>query len=366
MTRPVLAAVDIGGTKTAAALVRGGTVLVRTQAPTPATAGAAAVLDTAAELVRSLGGAPVAVGVGAPGLVDPATGRVTAATSSIREWSEVDVVAGLGVRLGLPGAVLNDGQAFTLGEAVHGAGRELPTVLGVAVGTGVGGGVLAAGRLLTGRHGAAGHLGHVPVPQAAGRPCPCGATGHVEAVASGPAMTAAYAARAGRPQAAASGLVTASGHAAGDLPEVVRRARAGDPDARAVLALAGEALGTALAGLANTLDPDAVVIGGGAAVAELLDALRPAFAAACLPVLGTVPLVPAALGTDAQLVGAAEAALRALPSRIDPAGPTRAAPTGVAASQVDAGLAGGRQQRSAGRRHRDGSAAAAPQRTVVR
>lgn len=315
MTAPVVAAVDIGGTKTAAALVRGGTVLARIQAPTPATDGAAAVLDTAAALVRSLGGAPVAVGVGAPGLVDPGTGRVTAATSSIRGWSDVDVVAGTRTRLGLPGAVLNDVQAFTLGEAVHGAGRGLPTVLGVAVGTGVGGGVLAAGRLLTGRRGAAGHVGHVPVPQAVGLPCPCGATGHVEAVAAGPAMAAGYAARTG-----AVGVA---------LTEVVRRARAGDPAALAVITRAGEALGTALAGLANTLDPDVVVVGGGAAVPELLDALRPAFAASCLPVLGEVALVPAALGTDAQLVGAAEAALRALPQPTGGAVSSPPAPSGV-------------------------------------
>ncbi|MGV9808821.1 ROK family protein [Micromonospora chersina] len=297
MTVPLVAAVDIGGTKTAAALVRGATVLARTQAPTPARDGAAAVLDAAAALVRSLGGTPAAVGVGAPGLVDPNTGLLTAATSSISQWAGVDVPGQLRARLGLPGVVLNDVQAFTLGEAVHGAGRNLPTVVGVAVGTGIGGGVHAAGTLLTGRLGAAGHLGHVPVPQAVGLPCPCGTTGHVEAVAAGPAMAAAYTARTGEPVA---------------LPEVVDRARAGDATARAVLAEAGAALGTALAGLANALDPDRIVIGGGAAVPELLAAAAPAFAAACMPVLGAVPLVPAALGADAALIGAAEAARRAL------------------------------------------------------
>ncbi|MDG4800189.1 ROK family protein [Micromonospora sp. WMMD980] len=304
MTAPLLAALDIGGTKTAAALVRGGAVLVRTQAPTPARDGAAAVLDRAAELIRSLGGHPVAVGVGAPGLVDPATGLLTAATSSIDDWSRVDVPGALRRRLGLPGTVLNDVQAFTLGEAVHGAGRGLPTVIGVAVGTGIGGGVHAAGTLLTGRSGAAGHLGHLPVPQALGRPCPCGATGHVEAVAAGPAVAARYAERTGDPV---------------DLPEVVRRARAGDHVARTVLVEAGAALGTALAGLANVLDPDRIVIGGGAAVPELLAAAGPACTAACMPVLGAVPLVPAALGADAALVGAAEAARRVLDLPTTPA-----------------------------------------------
>ncbi|MCZ7438798.1 ROK family protein [Micromonospora sp. WMMC241] len=297
MTAPLLAAVDIGGTKTAAALVRAGAVLTRTQAPTPARDGAAAVLDRAAALVRSLGADPAAVGVGAPGLVDPTTGLLTAATSSISDWSRVDVPGALRDRLDLPATVLNDVQAFTLGEAAHGAGRGLPTVIGVAVGTGIGGGVHAAGTLLTGRTGAAGHLGHLPVPQAAGRPCPCGATGHVEAVAAGPAVAARYSESTGEQV---------------DLPEVVRRARAGDDIAGAVLADAGAALGTALAGLANVLDPDRIVIGGGAAVPELVAAAAPAFAAACMPVLGPVPFVPAALGADAALVGAAEAALRML------------------------------------------------------
>ncbi|GGR99251.1 transcriptional regulator [Micromonospora fulviviridis] len=297
MTHPLVAAVDIGGTKTAVALVRDGAVLARTQAPTPARDGAAAVLDNVAALVRSLGDAPVAVGVGAPGLVDPSTGLLTAATSSISDWSRVDVPAALRARLGLPGVALNDVQAFTLGEAVHGAGRGLPIVIGVAVGTGIGGGVHVAGTLLTGRRGAAGHLGHIPVPQAVGRPCPCGVTGHVEAVAAGPAIAAAYAEHTGDVIA---------------LPEVVRRAHRGDATAARVLAEAGAALGTALAGLANALDPDRIVLGGGAAVPELVAAAEPAFAAACMPVLGAVPLVPAALGGDAPLVGAAEAACRGL------------------------------------------------------
>ncbi|SBT42297.1 ROK family protein [Micromonospora auratinigra] len=316
MTFPLVAAVDIGGTKTAAALVRGGAVLARTQAPTPARDGAAAVLDTAAALVRSLGDAPVSVGVGAPGLVDPATGLLTAATSSISDWSAVDVPGGLRARLDLPGVVLNDVQAFTLGEAVHGAGRGLPTVIGVAVGTGIGGGVHAAGTLLTGRLGAAGHLGHVPVPQALGRACPCGATGHVEAVAAGPAIAARY--------TELTGDVVA-------LPEVVRRARAGDDTAAALLAEAGAALGTALAGLANTLDPDRIVVGGGAAVPELLAAVGPALAAGCMPVLGAVPLVPAALGGDAPLVGAAEAARRAL---LAPAPTARPGTAGTAPTEA--------------------------------
>ncbi|MFC7547883.1 ROK family protein [Plantactinospora sp. GCM10030261] len=298
MTSPLVAAVDIGGTKTDAALVRDGVVLTRTRAATPATDGAAAVLDTAAALVRSLRGDPVAVGVGAPGLVDPGTGLVTAATSSISDWTGVDVCAELAARLRRPSTVLNDVQAFTLGEAVHGAGQDRRLVVGVAIGTGIGGGLALDGRLLVGRLGAAGHLGHLPVPQATGLPCPCGSTGHVEAIAAGPAIAARYA--------------HASGGPGTTLPRVVERAAAGDPAARHALAVAGAALGTALAGLANVLDPDLIVIGGGAAVPELLAAAAPAFAAGCMPVLGAVPLVPAGLGPDAALVGAATHAAQTL------------------------------------------------------
>ncbi|MGH3728827.1 MAG: ROK family protein [Micromonosporaceae bacterium] len=315
----LVAALDIGGTKTAAALVRGGEVLARARGTTPAADGPEAVLDTAATLVRQLGGTPERFAAGVAGFVDPNTGVVRAATSSIAGWDGTEVTAGLASRLGIDGVTCNDVHGFVVGEVAYGAAAGASDAVGVALGTGIGGGVVAGGRLLTGVHGAAGHLGHLVVPQAVGLRCPCGTTGHLEAVASGPAIAAGYARLAGGPaiglpevveRARAGGPAVglpealAGGTAVG-LPEVVERARAGDPVAADVLRVAGEALGAALGSLVNAYDPEVVVIGGGAAVPEVLAAARPALEQAVMPVLSGVPVKAAGLGLDATLIGAA-------------------------------------------------------------
>ncbi|MFE0463541.1 ROK family protein [Kitasatospora sp. NPDC058965] len=145
-------------------------------------------------------------------------------------------------------------------------------------------------------HGArhvAGHLGHLAVPAAAGLACSCGGTGHVEAVASGPAMLAAHRRAAGDPGVP-------------DLRAVAALARAGDPVAAGVLATGAAALGQALGGLANLLDPDLVLVGGGVTGCgePWWGPLRAAFAAELLAPLAEVRLTPGRLGTAAALVGA--------------------------------------------------------------
>ncbi|MDG6103426.1 ROK family protein [Dactylosporangium aurantiacum] len=298
----VVAAIDIGGTKTAVALVRHDRMLARTQAPTPARDGGAAVLRQAAHLLDTLRDgvpAPVAFGAAVAGVVDT-DGVVHSATDAIDGWDGTAVTAALTALTGLPGRTINDVHAFVLGEAGHGAAAGRRDVIGVAVGTGIGGGIISGGRLLTGARGAAGHLGHVPAGPAAGLPCPCGGSGHIEAVASGPAMTARY--RAGR-------RATGADAERMDLRHVVAAAAHGDPLAATILREAGTALGTVLGGLVNTFDPDVVVIGGGAAVPALLAATVPAVAAAAMPIRADVPVLPTALGGDAALFGAAITAL---------------------------------------------------------
>ncbi|MEU8002293.1 ROK family protein, partial [Catellatospora sp. NPDC049111] len=268
----VVAAIDVGGTKTAVALVRDGQVLARAQAPTPVDADGAAVLEQAAALVGALREdsalRPVAFGAAVAGVVDGA-GVVHAATDHIAGWDGTAVTATLAALLGLPGRSVNDVHAFVLGETAYGATAGLSDVVGIAVGTGIGGGVVSGGRLITGARGAAGHLGHIPVAQAAGLPCPCGTPGHLEAVASGPAMAARYTARRGEPVTAQPDAVTQPDVAAlpevTALPDVVAAARRVDELAAAVLADAGAALGAVIGGLINTFDPAAVVVGGGAA-----------------------------------------------------------------------------------------------------
>ncbi|MET8200796.1 ROK family protein [Micromonospora taraxaci] len=296
---PVVAALDIGGTKTAAAIVtRDGRVVDRLTAATPGRAGATAILDTAADLVHRLraevAGAHVgALGVGSAGVIDHRTGRVLSATDALAGWAGTDVSGRLREQLGVPVSVINDVHAHALGEARYGIAAGYETTLFIAVGTGIGASFVVDGAVLTGAHSTAGHAGHQPSPYAGRLPCTCGGQGHLEAIASGPGLTQEYVRRTGQP--------------VDDLRSVAARAADGDVTAREVVLLGGAAVGSAVGGLVNMLDPGAVVIGGG--VAGLGDhwwqALRDAVRRETLPSLDDVPVLASTLGSDAPLLGAA-------------------------------------------------------------
>ncbi|MFZ3566065.1 ROK family protein [Streptomyces sp. BH097] len=283
---------DLGGTKIDAALVGpGGSVLDRHTRPTPAAEGPAAVLDALGEAARSVDRGALAVGVAAAGVVDPRTGTVTASTDTIRGWAGTVLGAGLADRTGLPVACDNDVRATAAPElaALGGAG----TLLFVAVGTGVGGAVAAGGRMLHGVAGVAGHIGHLPSPEAAGLPCTCGASGHLEAVASGPGITALY--------------ERLTGHPVDRLQTVAERAAGGDDEAARAITIGATATGRALGGLANALGPDRVVVAGGVPRIGPLyrDALDRAFAAELLPLLRHLKPEAPRNGADAAVLGAA-------------------------------------------------------------
>ncbi|MEU8337604.1 ROK family protein [Micromonospora tulbaghiae] len=297
----LVAALDIGGTKTTAALVTaGGEVVGRHTAPTPGRSGAAAVLDTAAGLVEKLRadapGAVRALGVGSAGVIDSASGLVLSSTDVLTGWTGTDLRGDLSRRLGVPVTVINDVHAHALGEARHGAAAGYDTVLYVAVGTGVGASFVLGDAVLAGAHSAAGHAGHQPSPYAGTLACTCGGRGHLEAIAAGPALAAEYVRRTGRPVA--------------DLRAVAALAAGGDETAREVVRLGGAAVGSAVGGLVNVLDPAAVVVGGG--VTGLGEpwwrALRDAVPAETLPGLAGVPVLASTLGPDAPLLGAASLA----------------------------------------------------------
>lgn len=329
--------VDIGGTKTSAGLVdSSGTLLAVRTLPTPAAQGPAAVLDTAAGLVAEVAsgaGDVTAVGVGSAGVVDPRRGVIVSATGAIAGWAGTDLRGEVSRRLGLPVTVGNDVHAHALGEQWRGAAAGYADVLLVAVGTGIGASVVLGGRVLRGAHSVAGHAGYVPAAAAAGRPCPCGGHGHVEAVASGPALLAEYRARAASgapgpagvpgpvgvpgssgvtgPAAVSEPSVVSGSAGVTGLADVARLAAQGDRIAVSVLTGGAAALGSTIGGLMNVIDPEVVVVGGGvAACGELWwQALREGIAAEVLPALREVPVGPAALGGDAALLGAARMAL---------------------------------------------------------
>lgn len=299
--------VDLGGTKTAVALVVDeagrASVARRAERHTPASEGASAVVACVADIVAEVdpGHEADVVGIGAAGVVDPATGCVVGSTDAIAGWAGTPLADLVGAATGRRVRVVNDVLAFALGEWAHGVARGAHDVLAVTVGTGVGGAVLTGGVPLVGRHCAAGHVGHLPSAAARGIRCGCGRLGHLEAVASGTAMTSAYAVRSGAADDAGSG-------AGLRLQDVAAHASSGDAVALDVLRRGGEALGVAIGGLVNALSPDVVVLGGGVltGVPLVVTALREALADTVIPVLDGVPVRLTGLGPDAAVLGAAD------------------------------------------------------------
>ncbi|GAB6933220.1 ROK family glucokinase [Calditerricola satsumensis] len=306
--------VDIGGTAIKAGVVdEGGRIVEKREIPTATHEGPDRVLERLVNLIVELksvaddaGAAVGGVGVGVPGpALDVERGVVIQAVNL--GWENVPLrdrlVAGLP---GLPVAVDNDANLAALGEAWTGGGRGAQDLLVITVGTGVGGGVVIGGRVHHGADGLAGEIGHVTVRPEGGHRCNCGKTGCLETEASATAIIreATAAAQSGRSARLAEALAQNGALTARD---VVEAAQAGDGVAQAILAHAGQTLGLALANAANLLNPERIVVGGGVSHAgELLFApLREAYRAYALPAVAKRPVVPAELGNDAGLIGAA-------------------------------------------------------------
>jgi fructokinase len=251
--------IDLGGTKTEIiALDREGNECLRRREPTPRhddpQKDYAAKLQLIAELVheaeRQLGCA-ASVGIGTPGAISVATGRIknSNSTSLIGRPFKEDVERLLGREV----RMANDANCFALSEAVDGAGVGASVVFGVILGTGVGGGVVVRGQVLAGANGIAGEWGHNPLPLPAGADLPlprcyCGRAGCIETYLSGPALARDHERATGERVDAAS---------------VAERAAAGDAACEATLMRYEERLARGLAGVINVLDPDVIVLGGG-------------------------------------------------------------------------------------------------------
>ncbi|GAB3566199.1 ROK family protein [Spelaeicoccus albus] len=303
---------DLGGTKIAGGLVSpSGSVSATASVPTPADDGPAAIITAAAQLVAAIAGharEPVAgIGIGAAGVIDPVTGRVIAATSSLRNWAGTALGSDLQAATGLPVACDNDVRVHALGEAWLGAGEGAESMLLIAAGTGIGGAYVTGDGPTIGAHAAAGHFGHIPSPEAAGLPCTCGRTGHLEVIASGPAILQAYERAATAPTAPGAptdGRFTYPS----TTQDVVRLAAEGDATAAEAVAAGAGALGRAVAGLVNSLDPSLVVVTGGMADAgpTWWNPLHAAFDDELMDIVRDCPLRPATLGSNAALIGAAK------------------------------------------------------------
>lgn len=307
-------AVDIGGTKINAAIVDAASDAEGTTAPpltvrgpvlrcaTPAAQGALAVVDAAQSLGRTAltetGVSADAVGVATAGIVDLGTGTITHATDALPGWPGTALTGSFTEAFGRPCAVLNDVHAHGLGEALLGAGCGQQSLLMIAIGTGIGGAFIRDGEVLAGTHGAAGHVGHLPCPEAGHLPCACGRTGHLEAIASGPGIAAAYARRS-------------PGGTQISTRRIAELAASDDALAIDVLHTAGIATGRMIGGMLNVLDPSVVAVTGGVSLSGPVwwQALHEGIHHDAMGALATTPVVEATAGNHAALLGAAHHAL---------------------------------------------------------
>ncbi|GAA2771829.1 ROK family protein [Mycolicibacterium pallens] len=289
-------AIDIGGTKIAAGLVDAdGRLLYETRQPTPHTEDPeqvwAAARRTITDTLAEAGGAVDGVGISSAGPIHVPDGTISPINiAAWRDFPVVDRVAAavpdVPVRLG------GDGLCMALGEHWRGAGQGAAFLLGMVVSTGIGGGLVLDGMPYHGRTGNAGHVGHVIV-DTDGPPCICGARGCVEAIASGPHLAQ---------------WAQAQGWTGADAKELADAAASGNDVALKAFRRGARAIAAMIASVGAVCDLDLVVLGGGVAKAGpvLFDPIREELRTfAGLEFLRGLRVVPAALGGEAGLVGAA-------------------------------------------------------------
>jgi fructokinase len=263
--------VDFGGTKIETVILgEQGEELARRRTPTPRGDYEACIRATA-DLVRALAneaGAEGPVGVGVPGTISTKTGLVMTSNATWIAGKAID--KDLAAALGRKVRIENDANCFALAEAVDGAAAGAHCVLGIIIGTGVGAGVIVGGKVLAGRTSIAGEWGHNPQPwletnEYPGPACYCGRHGCVERFVSGTAFAANHEKATGKKLRG---------------EEIIAAMRAGASEALASYRRYAGYLARGLAVLANILDPDAIVLGGGMGnvdelYGDLPDLMRP-------------------------------------------------------------------------------------------
>ena len=281
---------DIGGSKTLAGLItRAGEVgSIRQVATAPSPP---AILAAARSLCESLidsADAPVlGIGIGSAGIIDTKEGRVIFANDNLPGWTGTRLTD-LEIGKSLPIAVSNDVRALAYGEAMMGAGADYDSLLCVTVGTGIGGALIMNGEVWHGVDYSAGEIGYLVVDWAGEKPI------ILDQYASGPAIERVYQAAAGRDRRL-------------PLEEIAQLAKDGDGTATKAIRMKARQLGAILAGCATSLNPAALVVGGGVPEIGALwwDALEAAFRENLPPPVAATPLLPATLGANSVMLGAA-------------------------------------------------------------
>lgn len=247
--------IDLGGTKIEGIVIgKGSRIVARERVATPAGDYAATVEAVAALALRleaAAGGTALPIGVGTPGAVSAASGRMKNCNSTCLNGQPL--LADLEGRVGPRVRIANDADCMALSEASDGVAAGAEVVFGAILGTGVGGGIVVRGQLLRGANAIAGEWGHNPLPwpqpgELPGAACYCGRSGCIETWVSGPGLAADHARVNG---AALRGEGIASAAAAGDAA------------AEATLQRYVQRLARGLAHIVNVLDPQVIVLGGG-------------------------------------------------------------------------------------------------------
>ena len=304
--------VDIGGTNVKIALVdEKGAIAYSNSVPTRAEMGyeytiqniISTIKDSLKESkndISDIGG----IGFGLPGQIDSINGIVRL-LPNIPSWVEVPLAKIVQSEFNIPVKLDNDVRVATLGELNFGAGKGCKNLICLTVGTGVGSGIVLNGQLVRGASMTAGEIGHVIVESHNGEICGCGATGCLEAYASGPSVV-----KMANEYIAGGKSTKYKEIAAGSeiTPYIVyEAAKQGDAVAKRIFTIVGEYLGVALVSVVNLLNPEKIIVGGGVGQAGdlILDPIREAIKKRCIPTsAAAVEVVPAQLGESAGVVGA--------------------------------------------------------------
>ena len=317
--------IDLGGSKILTAVVKSeGEVLSSNESTTRATEGQdiviQSIVDSAYSAMKQASctiSEISAIGIGAPGISNPEAG-ILFTSPNLPGWRNVLLRDIIQNKLDKKAFLINDANAAALGELYFGVARNIHNFIYVTLSTGIGGGIVIDGKIYTGAIGTAGEIGHMTIDDN-GPICNCGNKGCWETLASGTAL-----AREAKRRIKEGAKTSILKYTEGDLEKVTApiihsAAEQGDKLARDLIARTGYYVGVGIANLINIFNPELIVVGGGLSnIGDML--LKPAFKEAAdrsyKEAFQAVRLVPAGLGRNSGVLGAAAFALKEMKKSI--------------------------------------------------
>ena len=273
--------VDVGGTSVKLGIVDDkGQVHLRKEAVYTEAGSTAPVMDVIIGSIRELADASIGIeafsgiGVSAAGCINSVEGKVAINGGNVPNWSHTEVCSILRKEFDIPVTLANDANCAILGEFWTGAAKGYTDVLGITLGTGVGGGIIIGGKIVSGSTGAGGEIGHIHLEDEEPAACGCGGHGCLEQYASATGVV-----RIAKKKLAFSDTASVLRDKEITAKDIWDAVKEGDELAIEVAKVYGEYLGKGLAAVANVVNPDIFVIGGGVSKAGevLIDYMKPYF-----------------------------------------------------------------------------------------